>query len=74
MFKLIKLNDDRYAVIGPKVDFEGTKTATIGKLVSMMIEDEEIAMGMEAVEIDEYAEYGIFGRFIYSSNFNRKGA
>ena len=75
MFKLIKLADDLYALIGREVDFEGTKVEIIKKMVDLLalgsLEDsmEEISRGIKAVEIDDYAEYGIFGRFIFSSNF-----
>ncbi len=74
MFKLIRLNDDKYAVIGKNVNFEGSQTAIITKMIRMGVDDDEIATGLMAVDLTDFAEYGINKQFIFSSNFKRGDA
>lgn len=74
MFKLVRLNDDKYSLIGKNISFEGNLQQTIRAMIDLGIEDEEVVMGMSALDEDEYAEYGARGLFLFSSNFNKKGA
>jgi hypothetical protein len=74
MFKLIKLNDDLYAVVGKGIDIEGNKEYVTRRLRMLGIQDLEMAMGFDAVVDDDFAEFGVMGRFIFSSNFNKSEA
>lgn len=77
MFKLFKLNENKYSLNGPHVNFEGNLVETIHKMKGLMRhmdeeeKNEEVEAGLKAVEEHDFAEYGIVGKFIFSANFTR---
>lgn len=70
MFKLIKMNDDLYSIVGKGIHFEGTLKYIVRQMLKLSIHEEEIEEGVKAIQNHDYAEYGILGRFIFSRNFN----
>jgi len=81
MFKLIKLNNDDFVLIGKDISFEGTLIETIRKMKDLLSQsyvfgslssediNNEIFLGFSNLENHDYADYGVGGRFIFSSNF-----
>lgn len=74
MFKLIKLNENLFYLIGKKISFEGTREKVIKKMLYMGILEDDIYYGLKDLESDknEYSEYGINGYFIFSGKFAKK--
>lgn len=69
MFCVIKLNDDKYAILFKskrKKYYEGSKDYIIKTLLKSGVEEEEILYGMIELEHADLADYGINKKFIYS--------
>lgn len=72
MFKVYKLNDDKYLIFKEKrVEIEGTKAEIIRELLRMGVKEQEIFYGMDALEEDDIADYGINKTFIYSEKITK---
>ncbi len=72
MFKLIKLNDGLYTIVG-SVMYEGDELEIMKKMVRLGISEDDMVLGLQALDAgDDYAEYGVLGKFIFSSKFNKK--
>lgn len=67
MFKLYKLNDDKYLIYKANgSDFEGNQTEIIKHLLINNVAENEISYGLEALIHDDVADYGVNKMFIFS--------
>lgn len=72
MFKLIKLRDDVYSLIGPGLSKEGSKHFIIRTMLSLGVPDQDIEHGLEGVETYHFSDYGINRTYIFSGDFQLK--
>lgn len=71
MFKLFKLNDNKYLILKGLQEIEGTKARIISIMLTYGVAEEEIAYGLQALEQDDMAEYGINQTFIFSTKIKK---
>lgn len=68
MFQLYKLNDDKYLILMSNgKEIEGSKVYIVRELVHMYVEADEIITGLDALEENDVAHYGINRTFIFST-------
>lgn len=72
MFKLFKLNDDKYMILKGSVEFEGDKKRVIKEMLTQGVDVEEVMHGMLALEKDDVADYGLNKSFIYSEKLKKQ--
>ena len=77
MYKLFKLNDDKYLLLTMLSkefarEFEGTARNIQKRMLALGIDEEEVALGFEALEENDVAEYGIYKTFIFAKRLDPK--
>lgn len=72
MFKLSKLNDNKYCVFGKGFAVEGNRAQILIEMHNHGVKSmDEAETGMDIVEEYDYAEFGINGYCMFGSNFER---
>lgn len=72
MFKLFRLNDHKYAYLDNSgVQIDGDETDMITTMLLEGVDSAEILKGLQALEHDDIATYGINLTFIYSEKVKK---
>lgn len=74
MLKLFKLDDDKYIILYRNKELECDEIDVIYHMTELGVRKEEIFNGLEALQTDDMAEYGINKIFVFSKSLFKKSA